>query len=644
MALLAVGKGSLEGFSKEELCATPALISAKVSPDGNWIASVGADENGIPNVFLMSREGDFSSAEQISFFETPEIIQFFWSGKSDQVLVLKDEEGTALHRLYGIDIHSKQQRFFTKDFDRANAKIIQISSNQNRAVVGLNQRKASFHDLYLLDFDTGNFTLLFQNDVYAKFLVGPDLDVILKMRINEEGSWTVFKSDDTIFLELSAEEAFQTEFLSYKEGFVYFLDNRFSDTNQLVRKKLEDGKEEILGSDVRSDIDEVLFLQGEPKAYAIYYTEKEWRCIDPSMEKEIAFLTKSAGRNFEVVSRSQNGEIWVISNSFPERGGRFWIYERSHQKLLPLFPFEDRAFAKMYPMVAVARDGRKLVCYYTLPPELDKGGFVDAPIPLVVVPHGGPFKVRDKFEFKPFHQWLASCGYAVLSVNFRLSSGFGKEHVNAGNGEWGGKAHLDVIDAVEACIDRGITEKGKLAILGGSYGGYETLASLTFTPTYFTCCVSVCGPSSLKTFLDFAPQFWEFTSKPLSDSNMFFTRKAFITSFGGDPETEEGLACLKKSSPLYHLEKIQAPLLLVQGKNDHIITEIEAEQIYRNMKENGKKVTYLLFPGEGHRFANFANKMMYLSHAEAFLAEYLGGHCSKTDSKLLAESTAIVLE
>jgi dipeptidyl aminopeptidase/acylaminoacyl peptidase len=296
----------------------------------------------------------------------------------------------------------------------------------------------------------------------------------------------------------------------------------------------------------------------------------------------------------------------------------------------------------MYSMIVPARDGQKLICYYTLPKEVDKGGYVEKPIPLVVVPHGGPFKVRDKFQFNRYHQWLASCGYAVLSVNFRLSSGFGKAFVNAGNGEWGGKAHFDVIDALEVCIDKGITERGRLAVFGGSYGGYESLASLTFTPEYFTCCVAICGPSNLKTVLDNVPKFWESTSKPLSDRTMFFTKQAFITSMGGNPNDPKGVQYLQKCSPLNYLEGIQAPLLLVHGKNDHIVAEKESEQIYNSMKANHKKVTYIVFPDEGHRFAKFANEMMYLDHAERFLSNHLGGSYRPVNSHILADSSAQV--
>jgi dipeptidyl aminopeptidase/acylaminoacyl peptidase len=649
MSFATIQKNLADENLKEELFATPALISAKISPDGKTIAYVGADSSGISNLFITSSDEAFSNKVQTTFFTSPEIIQFFWSGDSRRVLLLRDQDGKGQLHLHGIDVQTKESVVYTGKFSSINAKLIQIGSTKNSAVIGLNDRNPHFHDLYTLDLDSGEFTLLFKNDQYAKFLVSEDLELILKMLINDDGSWTITTHDDAPFMELSPADAFQTEFLSYNaaQKAVYLLDNRFSDTNQLVVKSLStQGIEKVLGAQSDSDIDQVLFIEGEPKAYASYYTEARWHPLDATVKEDITFLekqfsVKQIGSNFELINMSRDGNVWILSNSLPEKGGQFWRYKRQGQELALLYS-PSKSYSKMYSMVVEARDGKKLVCYYTLPKELDQGGTVASPVPLVVFPHGGPFKVRDKLEFNPYHQWLASCGYAVLSVNFRLSSGFGKGFVNAGNGEWGGKAHLDIIDAIEECIAKGITEPGKLAILGGSYGGYEALAGLTFTPDYFTCCVSICGPSNLKTVLDNVPQFWELTPKPLSDKLMFFTKRAFITSMGGDPDQLEGARYLQKCSPLNHLEGIQAPLMLVHGRNDHIVAERESKQIYDSMKKNGKKVTYLLFPDEGHRPAKFPNKVLFLDLAERFLSHHLGGRYSPATPGVVAKSSGQV--
>ncbi len=647
MAITGV-KEACAAITKEKLCRTPEFISAKISPDGKLIAKVGADEAGIANVIVFPVTGDTTSNVRLSSFTTPEIIQFFWSADSKKVLLLKDENGTGQLNLHGFDVESKEHIPYTEQFTGVNAKVIKLSPSKTQALVGLNHRNPHFHDLYLLDLDSGNLSLVLQNDIYAKFLVSDELEVILKIKINEDGSWTVFLKDDEVFLSLTSEEAFQTEFISYNSSnkVVYFLDNRFANTNQLTQKSiLAPFQEDVLGGQDSSDVDQVMFVQGFPKAYASYYTQKKWHVLDVSIQKDIEFLTQKIGSNFELVSQNLVGGAWIVSNSIPDKGVYFWVYDRDTARLNQISPTDtnqSEEYAKMYEMIATARDGEKLVCYYTIPNEYDKGGYVDAPIPLVVVPHGGSFKVRDKFEFNPYHQWLASCGYAVLSVNFRLSSGFGKAFVNAGNGQWGGKAHTDVIDAAESCVTRGLTEKGKLAIFGGSYGGYESLAALTFTPDYFTCCVAICGPSNLKTVLSSVPEFWEFTSKPLSDHTMFFTKQAFITSMGGNPENEKGAQYLEKCSPLNHLDKIQVPLLLVHGKNDHVVAEKESKQIYDSMRKHGKDVTYILFPNEGHRFGNFANKMMYLNQAELFLSQHLKGKYNPSEKGLIADSTGCI--
>ncbi|MCH9633474.1 MAG: Dipeptidyl aminopeptidase BIII [Chlamydiae bacterium] len=638
-------KNAYADITKEKLCRAPEFISAKISPDGKLLAKVGANEAGIANVVVLPVTGDSTSFTRLSSFTTPEIVQFFWSADSKKVLLLKDENGTGQLNLHGFDVESKEHISYTGQFTGVTAKVIKLSPSKNQALVGLNDRNPHFHDLYLLDLDSGNLSLVLQNDIYAKFLVSDELEVVLKMKINEDGSWTVFLKNNDVFLNLISEEAFQAEFISYNSSnkVVYFLDNRFTNTNQLTQKSIvAPFQEDVLGGQDFSDVDEVLFVQGFPKAYASYYTQKKWHVLDTSIQKDIEFLSQKVGSNFELVSQNLVGNTWIVSNSIPDKGVYFWMYDRDATKLKQISPSgtnRPESYAKMYEMVATARDGEKLVCYFTIPKKYDKAGYVDKPIPLVVVPHGGPFKVRDKFEFNSYHQWLASCGYAVLSVNFRLSSGFGKAFVNAGNGQWGGKAHTDVIDAIEACITRGLTETGKLAIFGGSYGGYESLAALTFTPDYFTCCVAICGPSNLKTVLGSVPKFWEFTAKALSDNTRFFTKQAFITSMGGNPETEKGAQYLEKCSPLNHLDKIQAPLLLVHGKNDHVVPEKESKQIYDSMKKHGKDVTYILFPNEGHIFGSFANKVMYLNQAELFLSQHLKGTYSPSENKLIADST-----
>ena len=623
---------------KEELFAKPSLISAKVSPDGNTIASVGADANGISNVFLDLKE-------QITSFDTPEIIQFFWSGDGRKVLLLKDENGTGQLHLHGIDILEEHVVSRQRDFLPSMPKSSK-SAPKNSAVIGLNHRTPHFHDLYRLDLDSGQCELLFQNDSYAKFLVSDNLELILKMRIDDaDGSWTVFTPDNAVFMQLSSSDAFHTEFLSYdeKKHAVYLLDNRSSDTNQLILKPLSlSSDEKILGAPLESDVDEVLFIAGEPKAYASYYEQKKWYAIDTAIDSDLAFLEKYAGPNFEVVNSSRSGEAWIVSNSIPDRGGQFWLYDRNTQDLFPLSPLRQKrtALHTCIPLPSTPEmDRRSSVTTLCLETQGQRRlrRQTDSPRRRT---SWRPFQSQGQISIRSLSPMASQLRLCSTQRQFSPLFWLWKSVCQCRQWRMGRKAHLDVIDAVEACIEKGLTEKDKLAVFGGSYGGFEALAGLTFSPDYFTCCIALCAPSHLKTILDKVPKFWEFTSKPLSDKLMFFTKRAFITSMGGNPDTPEGIDYLEKCSPINHLEAIKAPLLLVHGKNDHIVTEKASQQIYNSMKANHSQVTYILFPDEGHRFANFSNKMLYLDHAERFLSQHLGGRYQPVNPNITASSSA----
>jgi dipeptidyl aminopeptidase/acylaminoacyl peptidase len=260
-----------------------------------------------------------------------------------------------------------------------------------------------------------------------------------------------------------------------------------------------------------------------------------------------------------------------------------------------------------------SRDGLDLVSYYSLPADsqgADKAR-PDQPLPMVLYVHGGPWG-RDRWGYNAVHQWLANRGYAVLSVNFRASTGFGKAFINAGNRQWGAAMHDDLIDAVDWAIAEGIADPERVAIMGGSYGGYATLAGVTFTPLKFACGVDIVGPSNLVTLLETVPAYW----KPQIE--VFTTRV-------GDHRTEAGRAFLTERSPLTYAERIARPLLIGQGANDPRVKQAESDQIVQAMRGKGIPVTYVLYPDEGHGFARPENRLSFNALAEAFLAQCLGG-------------------
>jgi dipeptidyl aminopeptidase/acylaminoacyl peptidase len=297
---------------------------------------------------------------------------------------------------------------------------------------------------------------------------------------------------------------------------------------------------------------------------------------------------------------------------------RFYLYDRQHRTARFLFTnrqaLVDQPLAKMHSVVVKSRDGLDLVSYYTLPlgSDSDGAGIPDEPLPMVLIPHGGPWG-RDFWGYSPWHQWLANRGYAALCVNFRSSTGFGKAFVNAGDREWGGAIHEDQIDAVQWAVQAGIADPKRVAVMGGSFGGYSTLAGLTFSPEVFACGVDLVGPSNLITLLESMPPYW----KPMLE--LFTTRV-------GDHRTEEGRALLKKHSPLTVVDRIRSPLLIGQGANDPRVKQAESDQIVEAMQAKDIPVTYVLYPDEGHGFVRPENNLSFNAIAEAFLARCLGGH------------------
>ena len=401
-------------------------------------------------------------------------------------------------------------------------------------------------------------------------------------------------------------------------------------------------KENVLAHYLKSDINDVVFVDGRPFMYAITWLKKEW--LSFGNNKSVDFLQKKLGNSFEVISQSQN--YWIVRSYEPKRiGPSFYLYNRETNQLTELFIAKTHPqLAEMIPFEFETRDGFTLTAYTTLPHQGESIETVKKPVPLIVFPHGGPFQARDSWNYHPYHQWLASRGYAVLSVNFRLSSGLGKKLVNAGNGEWGRKAQFDLIDGVDWCIKKGITTKAQVGIMGGSYGGYATLAALAFTPHEFAAGVDFVGPSSLVTVMQKVPKYWDFPSYPLSDAELFFTKGAFIKSMGGSPDDPTGREFLESRSPLNFVDQIERPLLLVQGDHDPIVTKEESLQIFHELKRLNKKSCLLSFSDEGHQFRRYANVDVFLAYAEKWLHDALGGNFEPVNLDLMKESSVTVQE
>jgi dipeptidyl aminopeptidase/acylaminoacyl peptidase len=358
-------------------------------------------------------------------------------------------------------------------------------------------------------------------------------------------------------------------------------------------------------------------VTGKAQAYQSKYLRSEWIALDPAIRDDLELVKTKLRGEVAITSRSNADDRWIVEVDPVTSSPRTYLFERESDRLTELFvsrpEIEPLRLAAMHPLELRARDGLTLPSYLTLPvgSDPDGDGRPEDPLPLVLLVHGGPW-LRDSFGYDPYHQWLANRGYAVLSVNFRGSAGFGKSFISAGDREWGGKMHQDLLDAVGWATSSGVALPERVAIMGASYGGYATLAGLAFTPEVFACGVDVVGPSNLLSLLAATPPYWESLKRQL------YKRV-------GDPRTPEGEAFLRERSPLFSVEAIRKPLLIAQGANDPRVPRAESDQIVDAMGERGIPVTYLLFPDEGHGLARPENVIGFTAVAENFLQPCLGG-------------------
>lgn len=620
------------------LFAPAEVMAVKISPDSKTLAYVKGEPTGVMNLHICTTNEchQNGSLVQITHFTTPEIYRFFWTDDSKHIVFLKDNNGSKSYQLYSINVESRDLKNHTTTFKTITAKIFKVSGH--KVAVGINDRNPNYHDIFILDTNNDSLTKIFENDKFSRFTFDEDLKIAFKEEIHEDGSIDVYR-DEAIYTHFSPEDAFHSQMLKVQNSVLYYVDSRNSDTTLLKSVDLVTGKESHLAHNPKSDIGDIVFVDGRPFMYSSTWLKKEWHSFGFG---NFDFLQEKLGASFEVVSQSKNS--WIIRAYDPKRiGASFYLYNRDQEQLIPLFVARTHPqLADMIPFEFEARDGLKLTAYITLPHQIKSLDSIKKTIPLIVFPHGGPFQARDNWVYHPYAQWLASRGYAVLLVNFRLSSGLGKNLVNAGNGEWGRKALFDLIDGVQWCIDQSITTKAQVGIMGGSYGGYSTLAALAFTPKEFAVGVSIVGPSSLITVMQKVPKYWDFPSYPLSDAELFFTKGAFIKSMGGNPDDPAEKSFLASRSPLNFSDQIERPLLLIQGDHDPIVTKEESLQIFSELKRLKKKNCLLSFADEGHQFKRYANIDVFLAYAEKWLHDALGGSFEPVNAELMKESSVTI--
>jgi len=619
----------------------PEIAGAQLSPDGKFL-SFRKQYNGIMNIWVKEIDEPFEDARPVTADTTRPITGYFWNRDSRFILYVQDKGGDENYNIYAVDPTDEAEpetgvppaRNLT-DLENVRAAIYAVPRNTpGQIVIGLNDRNPALHDVYRLDIATGELELLFHNDHnIVHWTVDDDGELRFAMRQKPDGGMEILQPVDEDFeqiYEVSFEEnAFIIRFHKDNQR-VYLMTNKGDDVDltQLVLFDPVTGEKELVEKDPEGEVDfsGALFSDITDELLATYYNADRMR---------IYFHNDEFKSNFETVrnaipegdiyfgSRTENENVWLISVTSDIDPGTTYLFNRETDEVeflyrpRPNLPSEH--LAEMILIRYTARDGLEIPGYLTIPKGIEPKN-----LPVIVNPHGGPWW-RDSWGYRAEVQFLANRGYAVFQPNFRGSTGYGKEFLNAGNKEWGtGYMQHDITDGVKYLIEEGIADPDRIGIYGGSYGGYATLAGLTFTPELYAAGVSFVGPSNIITLINSFPAYWGPTIK------------TWILRVG-DPDDPEDRQRLIEQSPLFSAHEIQAPLLVVQGANDPRVTQIESDQIVIAMRDLDRPVEYIVAPDEGHGFAGRENRIAFYVAMEKFFAAHLGGRYQEEVSAEIAE-------
>jgi dipeptidyl aminopeptidase/acylaminoacyl peptidase len=593
------------------LFGNPERMSPQISPDGKWLSYIAPFE-GVLNVWL--RPVDTTEDRVITRDKHRGIRQYFWSEDSRNIIYSQDKDGDENWHLYLVNCETEAVRDLTPH-PEIQAQVIHTDPNvPDKILVGLNVRDKRLHDVYEINLLTGEEKLVVENPGNVVGWIADNAFTVRAALVqNEDGGYSLNVQTNGAWNQIatwSFEDGFpNVHGFTHDNSAMFVGDSRGWNATRLVEMKLS-GETRVLAEDTEYDISNVIThpTKHTLQLVSFYKHRNIWTVVDESLREDFETIQKIDSGDVVLNSRTTDDSVWVLAFTKDNGPVGYYLFERKSKKAKYLFSnrpaLEQYQLTEMKPITVAARDGLTLHGYLTLP-----FGVEPKNLPLVLDVHGGPW-ARDVWGFNPEAQWFANRGYACLQINFRGSTGYGKQFLNAGDREWGAKMHDDLIDTVNWAIKQGIADPKRIAIYGGSYGGYAALAGAAFTPDVFACSIDIVGPSSIITLINSIPPYWE----PMK---VQFTKRV------GDPATEEEF--LKSRSPLFHAEKITIPMLIAQGANDPRVKQAESEQIVDALKKNGKEVEYLLFPDEGHGFARPENRLNFYSVAEKFLAKYLGG-------------------
>jgi dipeptidyl aminopeptidase/acylaminoacyl peptidase len=596
-----------------ELFGNPSRFGPQLSPDGKQIAWL-APDGGVVNICVAGI--DMSNPRFVSQDRSRGIYLFLWAMDSRHLIFLRDDHGNENRRIYLANLDTGEIHEPTP-FE--GIRIQQVFTDYHfpeEIMFGMNLRDRRFFDIYRYNIRTRDLRLEQENPGnYVSWLTDNAFRVRGALVAQPDGGRALLISKDAaappeIITAWGPHETQTIHGFTADNRNIYVSDNADSNTTCLYRWELVPSRRTALVSDPDADIAYVKIAPGNYEIQAVSWIKDrlQWKVLDPSVAEDFARLAKIHAGQFAVVSRDQADLVWLVLFFSDTEPGTYFMYDRATRTAVHLFSsFPDLSnfrLASVRPLTVTSRDGLKLTCYLTLPTDLEPKR-----LPLVINVHGGPWS-RNYWQYDPEVQWLANRGYACLQVNFRGSTGFGKDFLNAANREWGRKMHWDLIDALDWTIREQIADPDRVCIFGRSYGGYAALAGLAFSPERFACGIDAMGPSNLITLLKATPAHWS-------------TEKAKLRHRIGNEETEQEF--LRSRSPLFFADTIRAPLLIAHGANDPRVKQTESDSMVAEIRKNKQKVEYLVFPDEGHELLKPENRLRFYAAAEKFMSEYLGG-------------------
>ena len=620
---------------RQVLFGNPEIIGVSLSPDGRRISYLAPDQ-GVLNLWVQDLDGDAPARVITDQRDRPQR-SAFWTADGRYLISSRDGDGDENTVLVRIDPATGEKRDLTPE-NKVKAFLVGVDREApSELVVGLNDRDPRYHDLYVINVDSGDRSLLYRStddgsQVNVDWLDGawhpvlrsnilPDGGSSFELRLPGDTSWRQF-------LQLGFEDTISD---SGPSGFtrdgrwLYGQLSTGEDLPRLVRWSRE--QLESSGTDCTPEV----LHRSSAGAFAVDLSDLDTGVplvlkevdlrsrrvvLDASVQADIDRLEQLAGSNeFSVVDRDLDNRRWLIAIGSDQQGPQYWLWDRELDEIRKLFSVQPRLDAyDLVPMESLdlkARDGRRLPAYLTRTPISARTG----PQPLVLLVHGGP-QARDYWGFNPIHQLLANRGYHVLSVNYRGSTGLGKDHLLAGEGEWYARMQDDLVDAVRWAVDERIADPDRLVIMGASYGGYAALAGLTRDPDLFAAAIAEVGPSNLRTLLESIPPYWE-------SGRTILERMIGV-----------GKVDLDAISPIQHVDRIERPLLLGHGANDPRVKLTESETIAAAMAERQLPIDFVVFPDEGHGLANPSNALAMYALVEAFLSQHVGGRAEPFGSSL----------